>query len=646
MVVRSCPLTNQRFAKATAANFDFEPVSLSNRSPVPSASQQTHLPDCLRDEQCTAALNVFHNRAVVSSQTLRRCVSLLHHLEHLFTVLLSIESTPLGQPVVATMSNPAPTLTHLDSDISQKSTTQEARPSSPDTDPTTTLLPQYHWIPTESPTKELGWKEPDWQPDHPIPYDKGRRIVPLIGLIIAAVGGIGFIVLGIIIDVVSQTVENAQDVEGVRTGAVNPWAERTIVIKLSKTDRLLLGVLFNALVTVCTECTGYVHSTTLKWALIKKGRLPFNANLRLFSTDGRWFSPNGRLINIANTFSLILSYAASSAIILDASWNNLPGTSVISFVPPFLLGAGLSIQAGLGFISFYGTDVVTWSTNPLDVASALYHHGILHHRPNRCMRSVPDTLNLSTNPMRPSSTQPSPHTSHRLVRVVVVSVWLVTLAVFAFGGILYGVGQNGSHLNIYWIGAAPAKGILWGSLIIGAIQSVITLGLHCCELVVLLSRDETTWRTASTSKKGLRPRSNPIVGVLGNWQSLILLLAKPILHWLYGQAIFLIVGLGVSLNGDIMFKLGAGMVVISTFVTFVAMRKPKGPQPAAYGHLQTLVDLVDEWNVTYVMYWGHKGEGLADVYHAGTSRLPLKGVLMDGLYAKDVHALEQSNRLL
>ncbi|KAG2110657.1 uncharacterized protein F5147DRAFT_772439 [Suillus discolor] len=55
-----------------------------------------------------------------------------------------------------------------------------------------------------------------------------------------------------------------------------------------------------------------------------------------------------------------------------------------------------------------------------------------------------------------------------------------------------------------------------------------------------------------------------------------------------------------------------------------------GPQPAAYGHVQTLANLVDEWSP--VMWWGHKEDGIP-YYHAGTSDHPLPDVKMDCVYA-------------
>jgi hypothetical protein len=56
------------------------------------------------------------------------------------------------------------------------------------------------------------------------------------------------------------------------------------------------------------------------------------------------------------------------------------------------------------------------------------------------------------------------------------------------------------------------------------------------------------------------------------------------------------------------------LFILACFFTFVALRRPHGPQPAAYGHVQTLANLVDEWSP--VMWWGHKEDGIP-YCHAG-----------------------------
>ncbi len=66
------------------------------------------------------------------------------------------------------------------------------------------------------------------------------------------------------------------------------------------------------------------------------------------------------------------------------------------------------------------------------------------------------------------------------------------------------------------------------------------------------------------------------------------------------------------------------LLVFSACMTYLAIHKPKGPQPAAYGHIQTLANLIDDWNPSMKMWWGHKSIGDAEkdgerVYHAGES---------------------------
>lgn len=89
------------------------------------------------------------------------------------------------------------------------------------------------------------------------------------------------------------------------------------------------------------------------------------------------------------------------------------------------------------------------------------------------------------------------------------------------------------------------------------------------------------------------------------------------------------------------------LLIFSLTLTVVVLRQPKGPQPAAYGHVQTLANLIDEWSPT--MWWGHKKNGYT-FYHAGeclgrsfalsvvdrlvgTSDCRLSNVNMEALYA-------------
>jgi hypothetical protein len=75
------------------------------------------------------------------------------------------------------------------------------------------------------------------------------------------------------------------------------------------------------------------------------------------------------------------------------------------------------------------------------------------------------------------------------------------------------------------------------------------------------------------------------------------------------------------------------------FFTGLALWKPRSTQPAAYGHLQTLADLIDDWEMDKLgrFWWGDRSgsEDGSGVRHAGMSarKEELGRVEMDHWYA-------------
>jgi hypothetical protein len=67
--------------------------------------------------------------------------------------------------------------------------------------------------------------------------------------------------------------------------------------------------------------------------------------------------------------------------------------------------------------------------------------------------------------------------------------------------------------------------------------------------------------------------------------------------------------------------LAGAVFAFAIFATMLTRWSPKGPQPAAYGHIQTLADLIDDWYVGegVKMWWGDKGFWKGSVRHAGLS---------------------------
>ena len=64
--------------------------------------------------------------------------------------------------------------------------------------------------------------------------------------------------------------------------------------------------------------------------------------------------------------------------------------------------------------------------------------------------------------------------------------------------------------------------------------------------------------------------------------------------------------------------------------TYISLIRPWGSTPATYGHLQTIMDFIDDPHPR--MFWGHKEDG--EYCYAGTSskRLPqpIRGMLYGG----------------
>lgn len=179
-------------------------------------------------------------------------------------------------------------------------------------------------------------------------------------------------------------------------------------------------------------------------------------------------------------------------------------------------------------------------------------------------------------------------------------------------------------------------------LLVAALQSIVTLAMLTAELLVNLQRDESFWRRA-TSRTGCSLASyNNFIEVVKSPFALFLFGAKAIVHWYFGQAIIPTYD-AIQCPEDVYWATGKPyirfelaqlvyltllLLVLAAVFTWISCRRPIGPQPATYGHLQTLADRIDEWHPT--MYWGHKVDG--EVCRAGTYKLPLPDVKMGSLY--------------
>ena len=101
--------------------------------------------------------------------------------------------------------------------------------------------------------------------------------------------------------------------------------------------------------------------------------------------------------------------------------------------------------------------------------------------------------------------------------------------------------------------------------------------------------------------------------------------------------VFLDIDLSINFNAPPLFALAGMAIILYTFIYFLVKRQPRGPQPATYGHLQTLVDLTDDRGTGHegTLWWGDRGVGAHGFRKAGTAVKPklLGPILMDEVYS-------------
>ncbi|KAG1801951.1 uncharacterized protein BJ212DRAFT_1487507 [Suillus subaureus] len=293
--------------------------------------------------------------------------------------------------------------------------------------------------------------------------------------------------------------------------------------------------------------------------------------------------------------------ASSDCFCLAIFWS---GGGAIAGLPLLILGIALLLQVMIALSGMRAVKILTWSSSPFDLTAALVHH--MQLTPLLCGPCVVPDLDT--------------------IRKFVIFLWVTVAACTGWAALVMYIGDkfvkmktlSNNPLTPHTWSFLPNDALstfisydmpgvndtrVWILLFVNivVIQGPLTLGLHFSELIANVIRDERQWRCA-TGRKGLRAATNPLKTIFTHPICLVLFIAKPFLP----------------------------LFIFACFFTFVALRRPRGSQPAAYGHVQTLANLVDEWSP--VMWWGHKEDGIP-YCHAGTSEHPLPDVKMDCVYA-------------
>lgn len=455
-----------------------------------------------------------------------------------------------------------------------------------------------------------------------------------------------------------------------------------IAVPISSGGQEALALAINVILALCTDGMMFVHAASLRWALYREQRLEFNTNIRLF-TSSKLSGPNRWYINLIALACLILSYAASSVLFIDTPTFTMgfasEGSSVMLNATALVaLGIGLVGQALIAMWCLVSSPklIPTWSSNPLNTALAVSQKADHSHRPGRCMLSV-HQRDQPTQPTEPMKRQGNMLRVKRVVRYILAIMWtLAALAIawpiaialvlkaqanrsktyfdpppeatcwkfsFKWAPVSYGCYENQVSLGLSPIendSLTFTSDFSYGTqavlcvLFVCLIQASQTIALHCLELLVNLSRDEGVWRRAYSEKKeasGAQISTDPFRAAASSWENIVQFILKAVMHWIIGQSLIPTMEEAVSSydHGNVRFEMIYSRLLIfailavflAAFGTYLALKRPRGYQPATLGHLQTLVDLVDDWKMDENgrMWWGDKtGQEDCEVRHAGT----------------------------
>lgn len=455
----------------------------------------------------------------------------------------------------------------------------------------------------------------------------------------------------------------------------------------------VIAFVVNAVLTQCFEGLAFIHSLSLRWALVEEDRLRFNTNLRLFNSSKRP-GPNAWYSNAVSALGMVLAYTATSQLFISGvntddnydpyEYFAADDRPYLNCLALFVLGVVILIQTALGLWCLLSNQpsIRYWTSNALNTTLLALNKGEAAHHGGRCMIPVDSRVFATSSavPTRPLRQQPSMRTARPATTWVVILLWfLFALAAMWFLIIVF-VSRNlevssnrpwkfqpswddrGSNVVGFSLSGPDSTGLYkqltaqmaLGLLFVVGLQGLQTLGLHSAELVVITARDEDDWRRLAKRHRGRHNaiKPSPFLSALRSWKNFVLVVFKSLLHWLLGQAVvwtFDYCGKACNTHdkgsyGYYSFSMLYARLLIYTlcaallaaFVTFLAFRQPPGPQPAAWGHIQTLANLVDDWATDEAdrFWWGDKGE-LAGVRHAGLScrRADLDDIKMDAFYS-------------
>jgi hypothetical protein len=462
------------------------------------------------------------------------------------------------------------------------------------------------------------------------------------------------------------------------------------VFSVPEAAMMTINFVLNVCLTILFDCMAFIHNTTLRWSLCKEGRLVYNSNPRLFTGARHfapnWRMTNavcslalvmGYGSISALTYSIYIVGMVNAKGHLDPTAPISGARYAIDFSGWGFVGLGMSLilQGAVSSWCLTKSKIVpTWSSNPFNTALVCAILGLAEKNrlddqkvltteiivpPVAIPRRMDTKSTWSTSgenehgllvsvPQRKQSAMKAevPHSRRFLYFIwavfALMVLWILLVVVFGLKAKscrrafvekmehrtdFWGYWQSYCRVSIPYYKNTYFDRRDWLGLIVQwLVFSLITLALHCAELLTDITRDESAWRKAAIA--GADAGRGALMEGTTSWECWVCFTFKCITPWMFGLAFN--TNLLVMSNLIPLCVLAIIMLLLALFSEYQVRRRPKGPQPCTFGNIAKLAGLVDEWHPR--IFWGDKGMVDFRIRKAGTAGQRLADLDMSLLY--------------
>ncbi|KAF8183043.1 hypothetical protein K438DRAFT_2020750 [Mycena galopus ATCC 62051] len=516
-------------------------------------------------------------------------------------------------------------------------------------------------------------------------YDKGdlEALYTPYALWLSFAFGIILIFSGIAVRIISSRgiVGGATDILELANRPPYDEAKREgwVAVSMTSMQRTIFGLCITAILTLINGFISGPRATVLKWALAQEGRLEFNSTSNFFVAAAGLLSSTGTMATAVYALATVFTFASAGFITIPFDMRDgIEGSAnrhllfsnsyyvIFHYFPLVITGLCIAVQALLTLVSYREYPIPTWSSQPFDVAAAAFSAGLVKRNEGRCLADVGAPTSSDPLPMRPSRKHPRLADVRSALTLLPPAGILLGTTVIA---LQFSFTLDPNHI----LSVASSADLLSASIaftnggaalaFLAAFQAPLTVYFHALDVAERVTTDEMVWGSAAT-KAGFHPKSG-LKGLRPSGRTMLMFGSKVLIQYFYSNGIAFVVGafpirgpLSDADSIDTVWRIGTAVIFVSFYLVSTALfvfnttktsqwmaggcltasavmyrffgdlGNSRKYQPATFGHIQTLVDAIDDWSP--VMYWGQKIGG--EVCHAGTSPHPLRSLQPKSVY--------------